>query len=148
MVRHVLLLLLILTSPATVLLADPKDVTVEVNQWAQFNCTVNSSYTRSVGWYIAGYHRAIKRNNTLPGLLIKRSHVKSTQSNEWTHFFKVYATEALNKSTFYCAVYEKHDLDKSCSCGKGGRCYSRPALLTGEPVRNAANRAFFSPQLS
>ena len=39
--------------------------------------------------------------------------------------------EALNKSTFYCAAYERHHQGKSCSCDKGGRCYSRPALLTG-----------------
>ena len=120
------------------LLADPKDVTVDANQWAQFSCTVNCSYARSVGWYIAGHNSAIKRNNTLPGLLIKRSSVKCTPSNERTYFFEVYATEALNKLTFYCAAYERHNLEKSCSCGKGGRCYSRPALLTGEPVMNAA----------
>ena len=140
MIQHVLILLLILTSPATVLLADPKDVSVDTNQWAQFNCTVDCSYTSTVGWYIAGYHRAIKSNNTIPGLLIKRSSqvVKCPPSNIKTYFFEVYATEALNKSTFYCAAYEKRDLEKSCSCGKRGRCYSRPALLTGEPVRNAA----------
>ena len=121
------------------LFAHPQDVTVEANQWAQFNCTVHCTSTSSVGWYIAGYHHAIKRNNTLPGLLIKRSSdVKCTLSNEKTYFFEVHATEALNKSTFYCAAYVKHDLEKSCSCGKGGRCYSRPALLTGEPVCNAA----------
>ena len=102
------------------LLADPKDVTVDTNQWAQFSCKVNCSYARSVGWYIAGHNSAIKRNNTLPGLLIKRSSVKCTPSNERTYFFEVYATEALNKSTFYCAAYEKHNLEKSCSCGTGG----------------------------
>ena len=137
-----LILLLILTSAATatVLFADPKDATVEANQWAQFNCTVHCGYTRSVGWYMAGYHRAIKRNSTIPGLLIKiSSDVKCTSSIiEKTYFFEVYATEALNKSTFYCAAYVKHNLEKSCKCGKGWRCYSRPALLTGEPVCNAA----------
>ena len=120
------------------LLADPKDVTVDTNQWAQFSCTVDCSYARSVGWYIAGYRRAIKRNNTISDLLIKTSSVKNTSSNEKTYFFEVYATEALNKSTFYCAAYERHNREKSCSCGKEGRCYSRPALLTGEPVTNAA----------
>ena len=130
---------------ATVLIAGPQDVTVEANQWAQFNCTVHCSYTRSVGWYMAGYDRAIKRNNTISGLLIKRSSdVKCTPSNEKTYFFEVYATEALNRSTFYCAAYVKRDLEKSCSCGKGGRCYSRPALLTGEPVCNAALFFFLS----
>ena len=54
-----LILLLILTSAATatVLFADPQDVTVEANQWAQFNCTVHCSHTSSVGWYMAGYHK-------------------------------------------------------------------------------------------
>ena len=121
------------------LIAVPKDVTVEANQWAQFNCTVECSYTISVGWYMAGYYHAVKRNNTIPGLLIKRSSesdVKCTLSNEKTYFFEVYATEAFNKSTFYCAAYVKHRLEKNCSCGTDGRCYSRPALLTGEPVCN------------
>ena len=133
-----LIILLILTSAATatVLFAHPKDVTVEVNQWAQFNCTVHCSYTSSVGWYMAGHRRAIRDNSSVPGLLIKRSSdVKCTTPIEKTYFFEVYATEALNRSTFYCAAYVKH---KRCSCGKGGRCYSRPALLTGEPVCNAA----------
>ena len=120
------------------LLTDPKDVTVEVNQWAQFSCTVDCSYTSSVGWYMTGHNSVIKRNNTIPGLLIKRSFAKCTPSKEKTHFFEVYATEVLNKSTFYCAAYVKHALAKSCSCSKGGRCYTRPALLTGEPVCNAA----------
>ena len=120
------------------LIADPQDVTVEANQWAQFNCTVDCSYTNYVGWYIAGYNGVIKKNNTIPGLLIKRSFAKCTPSKEETHFFEVYATEAFNKSTFYCAAYEKRHQERSCSCGKGGRCYSRPALLSGEPVCNAA----------
>ena len=131
-----LLLLLILTSAATVLFADPQDVTVEANQWAQFNCTVHCTHTRTVGWYMAGYDHAIKRNNTIPGLLIKRTSDSKCTSNQKIHYFEVYATEAWNKSTFYCAAYERHQ--KSCSCGKGGRCYSRPALLTGEPVFNVA----------
>ena len=137
MVRHVVLLLM-LTSAATdtMLFADPKDVTVEANQWAQFNCTVHCTHTRTVGWYMAGYDHAIKRNNTIPGLLIKRTSDSKCTSNQKIHYFEVYATEAWNKSTFYCAAYERHQ--KSCSCGKGGRCYSRPALLTGEPVFNVA----------
>ena len=122
------------------LIAGPEDVTVEANQWAQFNCTVDCSYTDYVGWYMAGHSHAIKRNNTIPGLLIKRSRsfVKCTPSKEKTHFFEVYATEAFNKSTFYCAAYEKHHQERSCRCGRDGRCYSRPGLLRGEPVYNAA----------
>ena len=53
-------------STATVLIAGPQDMTVEANQWAQLNCTVDCDYT--VGWYMAGHSIAIKRNNTVPGL--------------------------------------------------------------------------------
>ena len=110
------------------LFADPKDVTVEVNQWAQFNCTASCNYT--VSWYMAGHSNAIKRNNTVPGLLIKRPRASTcTESNERTFFFEILATEAFNKSTFYCAAYERRRV--SCSCGTDGRCYSRPGLLTG-----------------
>ena len=121
------------------LLAYPKDVTVDTNQWTQFNCTVDCGYTRSVGWYMSGHRRAIRGNSSVPGLLIRRSSpdVKCPPSNRKTYFFEVYATEALNKSTFYCAAYEKHHPEESCSCGEDGRCYSRPALLTGEAVCNA-----------
>ena len=123
----------ILFFTATVLFSDPEDKIVEVNEWAQFNCTAHCGY--SVGWYMAGHSRVIKRNNTVPGLLIKRLRPSScTESNERTHFIEVLATEAFNMSTFYCAAYERHQ--KSCSCGTGGRCYSRPALLTGENLWN------------
>ena len=88
-----------------------------------------------VGWYMAGYLPAIKRSNIILGLLIKRSSIKCTLSIEKTHFFEVHATKALNKSTFYCAAFERnncaaYEKERSCSCGKGGRCYSRPTLLT------------------
>ena len=112
------------------LFADPKDVTVDVNEWAQFNCTVHCQYT--VGWYMAGHPNAIRRNNTVTGLLIKRQRSGCTESDERTFFFEVLATKAFNKSTFYCAVYKTRREEKSCSCGTDGRCYSRPALLTGE----------------
>ena len=116
------------------LFADPKDVTVDVNEWAQFNCTVHCQYT--VGWYMAGHSIAIRRNNAVPGLLIKRRRAsRCTESDdEWTHFLEILATEAFNKSTVYCAVYKTRREEKSCSCGTDGRCYSRPALLTGEQV--------------
>ena len=118
-------------SIAAMLFADPQDVTVEVNEWAQFNCIFHCGYV--VSWYMAGHSIAIRRNNTVPGLLIKRPRVSTcTESNGRTHFFEVLATEAFNKSTFYCAAFERHQV--SCSCGTGGRCYSRPALLTGKFV--------------
>ena len=110
------------------LFSNPKDAMVEANEWAQFNCTVHCRY--HVSWYMAGHSNAIKaigRNNLV------RLHTSScTESNERTHFIEVLATKALNISTFYCAAYEQHDQERSCSCGTGGRCYSRPALLTGK----------------
>ena len=117
------------------LIADPQDATVEVNQWAQFNCTASCSYTRFVGWYIAGHNGVIKRNNTVPGLLIKRGLASMcTESDERTNSFEVLATEAFNKSAFYCAAYETYHRENSC--GRGGRCFSRPALLLGKPICN------------
>ena len=53
----------LLSSTATVLFSDPKDVTVEANHRAQFNCTASCGYV--VSWYMAGYTKAIKRNNTV-----------------------------------------------------------------------------------
>ena len=134
MIRHVINLTL--SSTATVLFSDPKDRIVEVNEWAQFDCTVRCGYT--VGWYMAGYRNAIRQNNTVPGLLIKRPRVTrcSGSNQKTTHSIKVFATEPFNKSTFYCAAYETRTQENSCSCGTGGRCYSRPALLTGENFWN------------
>ena len=65
-----------------VLQTDPQDVTVEANEWAQFNCTVHCGYT--VGWYMAGHSSVIKRNNTVPGLLIRwrASGCTSSHKNE------------------------------------------------------------------
>ena len=135
MIPHVICFNYILISTATVLFADPKDVTVKADEWAQFNCTASCGYT--VNWYMAGYPKAIKRNNTVPGLLIKRWRASGcTESDERTHFFEVLATEAFNKSTFYCAAYETRSQENGCSCGTDGRCYSRPALLTGENLWN------------
>ena len=134
-IPHVICFNYILISTATVLFADPEDVTVEVNQWAQFNCTARCGYT--VSWYMAGYSKAIKRNNIVPGLLIKRRRASGcTESHGRSHFFEVFATEAFNKSTFYCAAYETNSQENGCSCGTEGRCYSRPALLTGENFWN------------
>ena len=66
---HVIDFLITGYPPATVLLTHPKDVTVEVNEWAQFNCTVHCRY--HVSWYIAGHSIAIKTNNSVPGLEIR-----------------------------------------------------------------------------
>ena len=130
MIRHVISF--VFTFAAAVLFSDPKDATVEANEWAQFNCTVQCDY--HVSWYMAGFPNAIKRNNTVSGLLIKRRRdSRCTGSGEKTHFLEVLATEAFNKSTFYCTANER-SRENSCSCGTEGRCYSRPALLTGEHV--------------
>ena len=136
MIHHVINFAFILNSTAIVLFSDPENKIVEVNEWAQFNCTARCGY--SVGWYMAGHSRVIKRNNTVPGLLIKRRRASGcTESGEWTFYFEVFATEPFNKSTFYCAAYETRPQENSCSCGTDGRCYSRPALLTGEHVKIA-----------
>ena len=131
---------------AMVLITHPEDVTVEVNQWAQFNCSVCCNYT--VSWYMAGHSSAIKRNNTVPGLKFKRWRSSTcTESGERCtsdrkmHFFEVHASGALNASVFYCAAYETHR--SQCRCARG-RCYSRPALLTGKPVWNDAFLVFYT----
>ena len=98
---------------ATVLIADPKDVAVEANEW-----------------YMAGHPIALRRNNSVPGLLLKKSLASRCISNQRTHFFEVRATKTFNSSTFYYAAFEKGEGD-NCRCGTGGKCYSRPALLTG-----------------
>ena len=120
-------------STAAVLFADPRDATVEANEWTQFNCTVRCDY--HVSWHVAGHPdiNAIGRNN-----LVRLRTSRCTDSNERTHFIEVLATKALNKSTFYCAASEQHDQERNCGCGTGGRCYSRPALFTGKHVCNAA----------
>ena len=129
MIHHMINFAFILDSTAIVLFSDPENKIVEVNEWAQFNCTAHCDY--SVGWYMAGHSKAIKKNTTVPGLLIKIRRASCTESKR-THFIEVLATEQFNKSTFYCAAYERRPKENSCSCGTGGRCYSRPALLTGE----------------
>ena len=119
---------------ATVLIADPKDVAVEANEWALFSCTSRCDY--SVSWYMAGHPIALRRNNSVPGLLLKKSLASRCISNQRTHFFEVRATKTFNSSTFYYAAFEKGEGD-NCRCGTGGKCYSRPALLTGMSAWNA-----------
>ena len=108
------------------LFSNPNDLTVEANEWAQFNCIVHCGY--HVSWYMAGHSNAIKAIGRNKLVRLRTSSV--TESNERTHFIEVLATKALNISTFYCAAYHvQHDQERSCSCGT---CYSRPALLTGK----------------
>ena len=104
---------------------------------SEHSSTAQSTVVTLLVGNMAGYPKAIKRNNIVPGLLIKRQRASGrTESDEWTHVFEVLATEAFNKSTFYCAAHEIHPQENSCSCGMDGRCYNRPALLTGENLWN------------
>ena len=80
------------------LFADPQDTTVEVNQWAQFNCTVQCGY--HVSWYMAGHSSAIASNNTVPGLEIRILHASVCTSDRRIHFFEVHASSALNAQCF------------------------------------------------
>jgi len=112
---------------------DPVDVTVDVNQLAQFNCTVNCSCTRHVGWYIAGITNVIN-NNSVPGLTIMSPEQRSPvcTPGRTTYILEVLATKALEKSeiAIYCAAYGKRSHQSQCSFS--GTSYSRPALLTGK----------------
>ena len=110
------------------LLTHPKDVTVRANEWAQFNCTVRCSYL--VRWYMAGYSNAIRRNSTVPGLEIRIPPASMCILDRKMHFFEVHASSALNASVFCCAANVRPQQRSMCRC-VGGRCYSRPALLTG-----------------
>ena len=111
---------------------DPVDVTVNVNQLAQFNCTVNCSCTRNVGWFIAGRSNVI--DNSVPGLTIMSPEQQSPTctSGRKTYIFRVLVTKALEKSeiAIYCAAYENRSHQSQCSFS--GTSYSRPALLTGK----------------
>ena len=121
----------LLTSTATVLLEYPKDVEVLPNEWVQFNCTITPcNYT--VSWFIAGISHAIRNNDSVPGLVIRRTASMCT-SNQETHFFEVQATGALNNSAFYCAANQGLQTTSTCRCGADGRCFSKPALLRGKP---------------
>ena len=84
----------------------------EATNHEHFDCRCNND----INLYLACY----LRDDMLLGALNQMNRL----------FFEVLATEAFNKSTFYCAAYERHNLENSCSCGTEGRCYSRPALLT------------------
>ena len=111
---------------------DPVDVTVNVNQLAEFNCTVNCSCTRNVGWFIAGRSNVI--DNSVPGLTIMSPEQQSPTctSGRKTYIFRVLVTKALEKSeiAIYCAAYENRSHQSQCSFS--GTSYSRPALLTGK----------------
>ena len=107
---HSLLLVHLITyqfylSTAAVLFEDPKDVTVQVNEWAQFDCTVHCGC--HVSWYMAGHSSAINRNNAVPGLLIKRwCAFMCTDWGERIYFFEVLATKA-----FHFTVLQMRDID-------------------------------------
>ena len=114
------------------LLEHPKDVEAVPNEWVQFNCTVNCNNT--VSWFIAGSSFAIRGDNSVPGLIIRRYRSMCTLSNQVTHFLEVQATEALNMSAFYCATYDRSQATNTCRCDG---CFSKSALLRGKPVWNS-----------
>ena len=114
------------------LLEHPVDVEAVPNEWVQFNCTV-ANCNDTVSWFIAGRSRAIKNNDTVPGLVIRRGFFMCTSSNQKTHFFEVQATEALNMSAFYCVAYHRSQATNACRCEADGRCFSKSALLKGNP---------------
>ena len=101
-----MILVIFRTSTATVLFSEhPTDMEAVPGEWVQFNCTVNCSYT--VWWFIAGDQDPIKRNNSVPGLVFRRTtSMNCTSSNQKAHFFGVQATEALTNSAFYCAAFK------------------------------------------
>ena len=75
----------------------PIDMEAVPDEWVQFNCTVNCNYT--VRWFIAGYPSPIKRNNTVPGLVTRRTFSRCTSSNQTTHFFEVQANKAVDSKS-------------------------------------------------
>ena len=99
----------------------------------QFNCTITPcNYTLS--WFIAGRSHAIKNNDSVPGLVIRKTVSMCTSSNQETHFLELQATEALNNSAFYCAANQGSRTTSTCRCGADGRCFSKSALLRSKPV--------------
>ena len=122
------------------------DMEAVSDEWVQFNCTVtsvNCNYT--VWWFIAGYPSPIKRNNTVPGLITRRTFSRCTSSNQTTHFFEVLANKELDRAVFYCGAqlqgFRGRQAPRSCRC-VDGRCYSKPALLTSKSFWNM-NMLFF-----
>ena len=118
----------ILTFAAAVLFADPKDATVEANEWAQFNCTVQCDY--HVSWYMAGFPKAIKWNNTVPGLLIKRRrNSRCTESDEKKTFFLKFLPQRHSISQHF-TVLQMRDVERIAAVveQKGGVTAGLPSL--------------------
>ena len=138
---HVINWCCVLTSTATVIVEHPVDVEAAPNEWVEFNCTVTPCNV-TVSWFIAGSSRAIKQNNTVPGLVIRRNYSRCTSSNQKTHFFEVQATEALNNSAFYCAAFQRFRTTSDFRCGEDRRRFSKSALLRGKPVWNGIQYGF------
>jgi len=76
---------------------------------------------------MAGNNKAIKNNESIPGLTIRTGSSNTSSSGQETYVLEVLATEALNKSAIYCGAVSKADCQPECSASR--RCYSRPALL-------------------
>lgn len=118
----------------------PVDVTVRLNDWARFNCTVNCTCADNVGWYKAGYQAVLKSTTdlTIPGITVMEPTPvpRACTSGRKTYFFSVLATEALNNSAIYCAAYTDPDVSGCQSVCISEMCYSRPALLTVGKLRS------------
>jgi len=119
------LLLGLVRAEAILFYQDPVDTIVGLNKWTDFNCTVNCNCTEHVGWYMAGNNKAIKNNESIPGLTIRTGSSNTSSSGQETYVLEVLATEALNKSAIYCGAVS--NCQHECSASR--RCYSRPALL-------------------
>jgi len=93
-------------------------MTVGLNQWAQFNCTVNCSCIETVSWHMVRRDRAPIQSNFST----------ACNSGRQTYSLKILATEPLNELALYCVAFES----ESSSCQSGCSSwiyYSRAALL-------------------
>ena len=129
MIMHghiIFLMVCVFTFTAAVILKHPVDVEAVPNEWVQFNCTVTDCNSRHLlRWYIAGRLQPIRDNDTVPGLVFRKTSM-CISSNQMTHILEVQATKALNMSAFYCGAFEvSQDAPGSCRCA-GRWCYSTP----------------------
>ena len=102
-------------------------------------CTVQCSL-QPVKWYKTGRLNPIEHptGTNIDGLEFNiTSNSMCTSENKITYFLEVLATRQSHNSAFYCAAYENciGCPETECKCGCVGLCYSRPAILKGNPVK-------------
>ena len=75
------------------------------------------------------HSKAIKRNNIVPGLLIKRRRASGcTESHGRSHFsLRFLPLRHSISQHFIVLLMRQTRQENGCSCGTEGRCYSRPA---------------------